>query len=157
MVVLITQSENELRRNFFGYDKIVLTGYDYSWKFGGKYYAFDEFGDGKSNYMRHSYLVSNDGEFCYTSGNLSFSKEWLLKYIQIFNLPVVQCSKDSLLFLGKTCDISEQLKYRYKPEDRINYKTALEELKKTEARVGYLKQKLTNIGKDHYWSHIRTV
>lgn len=157
MIILLTQSDNEGRKNFFGYDKIILIGFDYSWKAGGKYYAFDEFGNGKSNYMKHSYAISPSGEFLYTSGNLAFSRDWLAKYVTTFNLPVVQCGKDSILSFGKTHNLAEQMQYKYKPWDAQSAKDTLSDLRKTRTRMIELENKIGRIGKDHWLAHASSV
>lgn len=157
MVILITQSDNTGRRNFFGYDKIALIGYDYSWKFGGKYYAFDEDGGGKAQYMKHSYIYFPSGAFGYTSGNLTFSCSWMHKYITTFNLPIVQCSKDSILTLGKVSDLAESMRYNYKETDAVRVNMITKELRQLIARTEELKQTITKIGADHWWSHAATV
>jgi len=157
MVILLTQSDNDGRKNFFGYDKIALIGYDYSWKFSGKYYAFDKDGGGKDKYMRHAYLVSGTGEFCYTSGNLTFSRDWLHKYVTTFNLPVVQCAKDSVLQFGKIGDLEEQMKYQHKPEDGVRVRRVVNELREIKRRELELHNVINKIGKDHWWAHARTV
>lgn len=157
MVILLTQSTNEGRQNVFGYDKILLIGFDYSWKYGGKYYAFSETGDGKASYMRHAYVIAQDGSFVYTSGNLSFSMEWLKKYVTGFRLPVVQCAKSSILQFGKAGNLAEQMQYSYRQEDRGPVRSAVKELKSLKAREKELLQKLNAIGRDHYWSSARTI
>lgn len=157
MVVLLTQSDNHGRKNFFGYDKILLIGFDYSWKYDGKYYAFNDDGDGKAQYMRHLYLTTPSGEFGYTSGNLAFSRDWLAKYIGTFNLPIVQCAKDSILVLGKTGKLEEQMKYKHKPEDGVTVRKAVDELRKIKARETELFNRINEIGKEHYWAHAQTI
>lgn len=117
MVIITTQCDNNGKRNFFGYDKILLIGYDYSWRHGGKYYAFSEDGDGKADYMKHLYCMTNDGDWAYTSGNLLFSAQWLEKYISTFNLPVVNGSKKTILGKTKYADLADQMKYTFKQED----------------------------------------
>lgn len=158
MVILLTQSDNDGRQNLFGYDKILLIGFDYSWKFGGKYYAFDEDGGGKASYMRHNYTVAPNGEFCYTSGNLTFSMDWLKQYVSAFKLPVVQCAPGSLLSLGgKAANLSEQMQYSFKPEDRGPVKTAVKELREIKEREKQLLSKINKIGRDHYWASYRSI
>jgi len=158
MIILLTQCENLIRQNFFGYDKILLTGFDYSWKAGGKYYAFDENGGGKVDYMCHSYLnAPHSGAFIYTSGNLWFSCDWLTTYIRTFSLPVVQCSKDSLLIFGKVGDIEEQLRYRHKPEDKDLIKSTTEKIRKLQKELQEIGNLLTTIGRDHYWSYVSSI
>ncbi len=158
MIILLTQCENGKRSNFFGYDKILLTGFDYSWKAGGKYYAFNDDGDGKSKYMCHTYLTApHSGAFLYTSGNLWFSCEWLTQYIRTFALPIVQCSKDSILNLGKVCNIEEQLRYKHKPEDRELVLSTVNRMRKLEKEIKEMNNLLTNVGRDHYWSYASSV
>jgi len=158
MVILLTQCDNEGRRNVFGYDKILLIGFDYSWKAGGKYYAFDESGDGKADYMRHSYAVAPNGDFLYTSGNLSFSMDWLKIYVKTFSLPVIQCSPSSILsFTGKASKLGEQMSYSFKPEDRGPVRSAVKELRSIKLREQELTNKINKIGRDHFWASYRTI
>ena len=158
MVILLTQSDNEGRQNVFGYDKILLIGFDYSWRFNGKYYAFDEDANGKAGYMRHVYTVTPKGNFCYTSGNLTFSMDWLKTYVTAFKLPVVQCSADSLLVLnGKAANLAEQMQYSFKPEDRGPVKSAVKELREIKKRELELLTKINSIGRDHYWASYRSI
>lgn len=141
MVVLLTQSANEGRRNFFGYDKILLVGYDYSWQ-EGKYYAFDSNGGGKDNYMRHVYLFDRGGNYVFTSNNLAFSARWLDKYIKSFNLPVVVCSKRTILSSVPSKDLESQMTYSFRTDDkkRVRYLNELKlklghELRKIETEL----------------------
>lgn len=157
MLILLTQSDNEGRKNFFGYDKIILIGFDYSWKVDGNYYAFDADGGGKRFYMKHSYLTSPAGNFCYTSGNLSFSRDWLQKYINTFNLPVVQCGPDSILVIGKTGVLEEQMKYSHKQKDQPIVRSALKEMREIQSRLNVLQNQIIKIGKDHWLAHASTV
>lgn len=157
MVVLLTQSDNKGRRNFFGYDKILLIGYDYAWKDDGKYYAFDKEGGGKFYYMRHMYLRNIRNDLCFSSNNLAFSAKWLESYLIAFKLPVVQCSRDSVLPLKNMGVLSEQMQYSFKPEHQ---KQVVEMIRK---RNEYLKKKieleaqLIQIGREHYYSMVATV
>ena len=156
MVVVLTQSDNTGRKVLFGYDKILLIGFDYSWMPNGNYYAFDHLGNGKFNYMRHIYGKNLAGQLCYTSNNLVFSAKWLDKYINAFNLPVIQCSKSGI-FNTKTLGVlSEQMQYNYKKEDSF----LVRELTSTkESLVRHLKEidsKLISIGKDHYFNYLIT-
>lgn len=156
MVILLTQCDNEARNNLFGYDRILLIGYDYSWKFNGKYYAFDEDGGGKASYMKHAYVVAPSGEECYTSGNLQFSMDWLKKYITHFKLPIIQCSKSALLMTGPSTSLDIQMQYRYKTIDREPVREKVKELKRIDRRRMQLLQEINNIGRDHY-RHAQTI
>jgi hypothetical protein len=156
MVIMLTQCDNEGRRNFFGYDKILLIGYDYSWRPSGKYYAFDKTGGGKTHYMRHVHLVNNAGSYAYTSGNLSFSCRWLQKYIKTFNLPVVQCSKETILSAAKFGELEKQMQYRYKPEDSGIVRLAGQKRAQLLSEIKKLEHQITGIGKDHWMAHFCT-
>lgn len=149
MIVMLSQSDNDGRKNFFGYDKILLIGFDYSWKLNGKYYAFDETGSGKDQYMCHAYFNTPSGEFCYSSGNLIFSKDWILKYIETFNLPVVQCAKDSLLQTRLKGDLAYQMQYRYKADDAATVRELVRDHDKLSRKLIETRKRLDEIGKDH--------
>lgn len=158
MIIMLTQSDNEGRNNKFGYDKILLIGYDYSWRHGGKYYAFDEDGGGKAKYMKHSYVVAPNGEFCYTSGNLVFSMDWIKTYVKHFNLPVVQCAPSSLLALGGPAqDLAAQMQYRYKVEDGRIVRDRVTELRRLKVREQQLINEINNIGRAHYMQYARSI
>lgn len=156
MVVMLTQSDNHGRCNFFNYDKILLIGYDYSWRYGKKYYSFNEDGAGKHQYMRHMYLQTADGDFAYTSGNLSFSAQWFETYVKTFNLPVIQCTKKSVLSL-KTGDLAEQMQYRFKPDDSEKMILAVNKLRFIEKSKIELQKIITGIEKDHFSSFLASV
>jgi hypothetical protein len=149
MVIMLTQCETNVRQNFFGYDKILLIGFDYSWRPGGKYYAFNETGDGKAQYMKHAYLTTHDGSWCYTSGNLAFSAEWFETYVRVFNLPVVQCTRKSILQHLKVGNLSDHMKYRYKPEDAVTIRKLGAKLRHLKELEKQLSQHFNSIGREH--------
>lgn len=149
MIVFVTQCVNQ-RANFFGYDKYLLTGFDYCWNDKGKYYAFNEDGDGKHNYMRHLYLTDNEGNNCYSSNNLAFSVQWITKYLNVFKLPVVQCSRGSILEYGGLKNLEEQINYLYKPEDCAIIKKYKEKLKQFQEEVTKLNDAIADIALDHH-------
>lgn len=154
MVVFLTQSDNSGRRNFFGYDKLLLVGFDYSWSVNGGYYAFDYEGGGKRYYMRHVYGRNLAGELCYTSNNLSFSSQWLKKYIDAFNLPVIQCSKSSVFATHIMGKLKEEMQYSYKPQDSkvvIDYANKKRELLQDLAKI---ENGIRHIQRDHYYSYL---
>lgn len=157
MVVFITQSDNTGRKNFFGYDKILLIGFDYSWRFGKSYYAFDETGNGKSQYMRHTYCTTLSGSPAYTSGNLLFSAQWLDKYIGSFQLPVVQCTKESILSARHHSPLKSQLSYSYRPEDGVEVRKILRRRDELAAELHKIEKRVTKIGADHYFHYLKTV
>lgn len=156
MVVMLTQSDNYGRCNFFGYDKILLIGYDYSWRLNKGYYSFDKDGGGKHQYMRHHSFYDLDGEFGYTSGNLLFSAQWFEKYVKTFNLPVIQCTKKSILGL-KVGNLEEQMKYRFKPEDSSKMVMALNKLRFIEKSKRELEHFIMGVEKEHFNAFLASV
>jgi len=150
MVVFLTQSDNKGRRNYFGYDKIMLIGFDYSWTYGGKYYAFDEDGNGKANYMRHIYLKNRKNEDAYTSTNLHFSAQWLEQYLRNFNLPVVQCDESTLLGIIRYRPLTEQIGYKYKIEDQKIVRQDMLKRDKLKMELNIIEDRLNKIGVDHF-------
>lgn len=157
MVVLLTQSDNTGRKNFFGYDKMLLIGFDYSWLLDGKYYAFDETGNGKSNYMRHIYIVSTRGRHGFTSLNLHFSADWLRNYVINFKLPVVNCSPDSILSIPYTGKLEQQMQYNFRPEDSAFVRAELEKRDKLAKEVQDINNRVLNIGTEHYYKFLATI
>jgi len=150
MLVVMTQSSNEGRANFFGYDKYILIGYDYCWN--DSYYAFDKDGGGKTNYMRHVYAIDDQGDLCYTSSNLLFSVKWMNDYISAFKLPVVQCSKGTVLMLGESQmqDLKTQMTYNYRVEDSVKVKTMVAKVKDFQAKIEQYQKDLNEIAQAHH-------
>lgn len=152
MVVIATQSSNKGRNNFFGYDKLVLIGFDYSWRSGDKYYSFNDSGDGKFSYMKHAYLLDRSGETVYSSTNLIFSAKWLDDYIKNFQLPVVVGSKRTLLNSVPCKELSSQLKYNFRKEDSVTVNGLLNIKKNLYNQLMDIENKLHNIGASHWKS-----
>lgn len=150
MVVMLTQSDNSGRRNFFGYDKILCIGYDYSWRFGGKYYAFDEAGGLKTQYMKHVYVSTTDGSFAYTSGNLQFSAQWFETYVKAFNLPVIICSGASICHKLKIANLEDHISYEYRPKDSKVLRSALKEYREMAKKLKQTEQLISNTQSDHW-------
>lgn len=157
MIVMLTQSTNEQRLNYFGYDKILLIGFDYSWRFGGKYYAYDEDGGGKANYMRHCFVINQDGKYAYSSGNLQFSAKWVQEYIQAFNLPVIQCSKETILSNLKYGKLEDHITYGFKKEDARIVKILIQELNVIETKRKKIFEQISGIEKEHFYSFLGSV
>jgi hypothetical protein len=157
MVVFLTQSDNGGRKNFFGYDKILLIGFDYSWRHGKKYYAFDEGGGGKANYMRHSYCITRAGSHAYSSQNLLFSARWLEQYVNGFKLSVVQCSPESILSMKYSGKLEEQMQYGFRAEDRDLVKSELDRRDKLMKEVHDIEHRVGRIGQDHHYNFIASV
>ncbi len=157
MLVALTQCDNHTRQNFFGYDKIVLVGFDYCWTLDGKYYAFDDDGGGKKFYMRHIYGLSPRGNFIFTSNNLSSSASWMNTYVEAFKIPVVQCSPDSLVNFSRSGDLKEQLRYRYKTSDKDKVTQMANKKAHLEMELKKIHDSLREISKSHFYSHLATV
>lgn len=157
MLIMLTQCDNEGRRNFFGYDKMLLIGYDYSWRANGKYYAYSEDGDGKADYMKHLYCLTSDGDWAYTSGNLLFSAHWLEKYISTFRLPVVNCSKKTILQQTKFGELKEQLQYNFKEEDSAKVRSICFDLNNIYKLKAELEKQLNKIEKEHTLAVMATI
>lgn len=154
MVVISTQSSNKGRRNLFGYDKYLLIGFDYSWRQDGKYYAFNETGNGKQFYMKHAFVLLRDGTPAYSSSNLIFSAKWVEDYIRNFKLPVVCCSEKTILNTVPTKDLSQQMDYSFQREDSIKVRAYLEMRETLAQNLKNIENKLMQIGNDH-WSHFQ--
>jgi hypothetical protein len=106
--------------NFGGYEKYLLTGYDYSWRptkaegqspvvKTGKYYAFED-PQPKRFYMNHRTMHDFNGDWVHTSENLYFSARWLFTFITGFGLPVVNCSGRGLLGIPARANLEDELK-----------------------------------------------
>lgn len=150
MVILLTQSNNTGRKNFFGYDKILLIGFDYSWSHRGNYYAFDFDGGGKRHYMRHVYGKNLAGDLCWTSNNLAFSAAWLETYINHFRLPVVQCSKDSILGLKNQGRLREQMQYNFRQKDKKKVRQLTDRMRECKRALVEIEKEICQIGMDHW-------
>lgn len=149
MIIMLTQCDNNGKRNFFGYDKILLIGYDYSWRHGGKYYAFSETGDGKADYMRHIYCMTLDHDWAYSSGNLVFSAQWLEKYISTFRLPVVNCSKKTILQQTKFGELKNQMLYNFKQQDSKRVRNICDKLQEALKMKAEAESELLKIEREH--------
>ena len=150
MVVMATQSDNTGRKNFFGYDKIILLGFDFCWTQEGSYYAFDKRAQGKFNYMRHVYALGRMGEMVYTSTNLAFSSRWLEQYLKSFNLPVVNCSTHSILGGVPHKPLKSQIPYSYRREDSSVVSNDLKKRDVLMFEVQNIEKRLAKIGQDHW-------
>jgi len=150
MVVLLVQCDNTVKQNLFGYDKMLLIGFDYSWRDDGKYYAFDQDGGGKFYYMRHIYGIAISGKFIYTSNNLSSSASWLDLYVKAFNVNSIQCGQHTLRPCGKLGKLEEQMKYRHKPSDSLEVQTMFIKRQSLEKDLQKIDNRLKAIAKDHW-------
>lgn len=152
MVVILTQADNERRQNLFAYDKILLIGFDYSWKYNGKYYAFDQEANGKTFYMRHIYGISPSGEMIFTSNNLSASNSWLKTYVDVFKLNTVQCGKDALSPIGRMGNLEDHIQYKHKPTDAKAVREMLKTKLGIEAQLNKINNGLRDIARDHWYA-----
>jgi predicted RNA-binding protein len=152
MVVVLTQCDNDRKQNLFGYDKILLIGFDYSWKPDGKYYAFDHEAGGKYYYMRHVYGIGPSGNFVFTSNNLNSSASWLKLYVDAFRIPVIQSSKDSLYYFGRYGDLKDHIVYRHKASDQVKIRDLLKEKQRVEEKLKRLQNDIVEIARDHWFA-----
>jgi len=157
MVIMLTQCDNQGKQNFFGYDKIALIGYDYSWCADGKYYAFNKDGDLKADYMKHQYCMTTGHHFAYTSGNLYMSSSWLETYVKSFKLNIVNCTDRSILTRIKTGKLKDQITYKYKTEDSSIVISQVARLQKVIEEKLKIEKALLEIEKDHQRTVYQTV
>lgn len=159
MVIAITQSNNSGRNNLFGYDKILLIGFDFSWDVLGSYYAFDKTGSGKCNYMRHGYFLdhSPNRNIVASSTNLLFSAKWLDTYINNFKLPVIQCTRNTILATKQMGVLSEQMQYNYKRENSSKVINMMKSIKFLQAKKKELESQVRDLAIDHYYSYMKSV
>lgn len=108
MFVLLTDCNEKKNHNWSGYHRFFLVGYDYSWPHKGNYYAWGN-PKPKRYYMTHRTLPDVTGQVVHTSENLLFSAKWLSSYITTFQLPVLNCSGQGILDLGRIYQLSEEL------------------------------------------------
>lgn len=155
-LVMLTQCDEQGKRNFFGYDKLLMIGFDYSWD-DESYYAFDRDGSGKRHYMKSVYCFSLRSQMVYTSPNLLFSAKWIEKYIKVFKIPAIQCSRDSIVRGYKIGDLAEQMQYRYKPEDAKEVIDLIEYRRQLSSKIEGINRRILDIGRDHFNQLIRTV
>lgn len=157
MIILLTQCENQQRNNFFGYDKIILIGFDYSWKLHGNYYAFDKDAAGKDKYMAQMFFYADDGTPIYSSGNLFFSKKWIQEYIHTFHLPVVQCGKHSLLQIGTAKDLAYQMSYTGdRPKAKI-IRALKDEREKLVKNLNNINYTINDLSKRQFTSFLKSI
>lgn len=117
MLVFFVGANNQANINWAGYDKYLMTGYDYSWRPSvaeggiktGKYYAFED-PKPKRFYMNHRTILDVNNDWVHTSENLLFSAKWLISYIQTFKPPVMNCSGRGILDIPWRDTLENQLK-----------------------------------------------
>lgn len=157
MVVLLVQADNHLKQNLFYYDKMILIGYDYSWKLDGKYYAFDQDAGGKHNFMRHIHGLSLQRNIIFTSNNLASSASWLETYVKATGIPLVQCSKDALTPFGTIRDLERNMQHRHKPSDRELVHEKVKRKLEIELELKKLNNDLYAIERDHWAANLASL
>lgn len=95
-VVFMVGVDEDNPQMFAGYERILLVGYDYSWRVGGNYYAWSD-PRPKRYYMVSRNMLDLSGELAVTSENLVFSSRWLSQYVNLCRLPVLNCSGQGIL------------------------------------------------------------
>jgi hypothetical protein len=100
MLVFWTGADEKQNINWGGYEKYLLTGFDYSWPADGNYYAWQN-PIPKRYYMNHYTCIDVNRKAYFTSENLKFSARWMYSYITSHNLPVVNCSESGLLDVNR--------------------------------------------------------
>lgn len=148
MIIMLTQCDNARARNFFGYDKLLLIGFDYCWD-DDSYYAFDRDGGGKKYYMNNILVKTIDQNLCYTSSNLAFSAKWLESYLQAFKINAVQCSKRSILPAARIGTLEEEMKYRYREQDVSLVRRLVSARQDALDKIKGINQQIQAIGLDH--------
>jgi len=109
MVVFWTRSDETQQRNWGGYEKYLLVGFDYSWRPEGNYYAWMN-PKPKCHYMKQITNLDMNGDYVFTSHNLMFSARWLLQYLTAFRgLPVFNCSGRGLLDVPRKASLEREL------------------------------------------------
>lgn len=101
-------------KNWAGYEKYLLIGYDYSWPLKGNYYAWMN-PIQKRHYMTHRTILDMKMDPCFTSENLYFSAKWMVSYLSKFDIPVSNCGGRGLLMIGSQSNLEKELS-RLKPK-----------------------------------------
>lgn len=159
MIIMLFQADNDHgKRNFFGYDKVLTVGFDYCWPAtDGNYYAFDHDGGGKFNYMRHIYTRGRDGRLVYTSTNLLFSCEWVKKYVNGFQLPLIQCSKNTIMDVKFMGYLEQHIQYSGNTENGSKFKALIEKKKEIIEHGKQVDKDLRRIANDHFQSFVMSL
>ena len=148
MIIIMTQCTNNGARNFFGYDKLLLIGFDYSWG-DESYYAFNKTGDGKADYMRNGIVINLGDDIVYTSSNLLFSARWIDKYLKTFRVNAVQTSKRSIISGNSYMPLEKAMQYSYRTEDSHFVKKLIKMRDDYLKSVKEIDAKLIGINYDH--------
>lgn len=129
-VVFFTGMDEWSRENFGGYEKILLVGYDYSWRPAGNYYAWSD-PKPKRWYMNHKTMLDKNNDVVFTSDNLLFSARWLGHYLRAWNVNVINCSERGILE-SKSGRLDEEMRAVDPSKTRL-IRTALDNFKSASA------------------------
>lgn len=108
MLIFFMGCDEKSSVNWSGYETIFLTGYDYSWRPMGNYYAYSD-PRPKRFYMNHMTLLDINKDWVFTSMNLHFSARWMSAYNQAYDMPIVNCSERGILPLKRMGKLDEML------------------------------------------------
>ena len=125
-VVFLTGVDEWSQMVFAGYEKILLVGYDYSWRPDGNYYAWSD-PKPKRFYMHHRTLRDINSDIVFSSENLIFSAKWLAQYVRSFRMNAINCSGRGLLDI-KRGELEKELSI-INTKARAKLKVALENVK----------------------------
>lgn len=130
MVVFMTGCDDSVQANWAGYEKYLLTGYDYSWRPGGNYYAWND-PKPKRFYMHNRTMLDIKNDWCFSSENLLFSAKWLYSYVSTFKfLPIINCSGRGLLLIPMRGDMQKEIEsITPNPARRVLVRAAFEAAK----------------------------
>ena len=146
--VFFTGMDEWSRDVFGGYEKILLVGYDYSWRPDGNYYAWSD-PKPKRYYMNHRTLQDMNGDLVYSSENLIFSARWMANYLRAYSfLNVVNCSGRGILDQAKRGDLEKELTNLDVSQSRA-VKAALDNVKAT-ATAAQLAQRSMTMAREAY-------
>ena len=109
MAIFWNGADEKQKLNFGGYENYLLIGYDYSWRYNGRYYAFND-PKPKKYYMNHQTLLDLNQNMVFSSANLVFSTRWMLSYCNAFKLPMINCSNRGLLDIKNKGKLEDCLK-----------------------------------------------
>jgi hypothetical protein len=115
MLTFFAGCDEKSDKNWAGYEKYLLIGYDYSWPREGNYYAWMNPIE-KRHYMTHRTILDIAMRPCFTSENLYFSAKWMVSYLSKFDIPVSNCGGRGLLMIPGNSTLEKELS-RLKPKE----------------------------------------
>lgn len=151
MLIFMIGADEENQHSFSGYERFLLTGYDYSFRPSGpefacktgNYYAFAN-PVPKRHYMNHRTMLDINGDPVATSENLLFSAKWLYSYVTAYNLPVINCSGRGMLDIPLKMGMAEALgRINASPEARSRVRRDLEVCRQASSVFSAAQENLT--------------